>query len=262
MKAIQEILKNLRSGTYTKPKETTEERHLRYMQEEIIKNKDKCPKCGGMGVIPSIQDGYEVVTICDCKKLEQAKKRIEKSGLSEVMKKQSIESFLAKEDWQLRIKQSAYKFLGTDGKWFFVGGQVGCGKTHICTGIMNELMKKGKSAYYMLWSDEVIKLKANKMNPEVYNNIINPIKTISVLYIDDFFKTEKDTKPSNADVMAAFEIINYRYTHGLVTLISSEKSIDDIKDIDEAIGSRIYQMSDGFRNVIRYEQGRNYRLRK
>ena len=262
MEQISDIVKHLRSGTFTKSDETYEERHLRYMQEEINKNADKCPKCGGLGMIPSIQDGYELMTPCECVKLEQAKKRIERSGLSEVMKKQTLDTFLAKEQWQLRIKQSAYKFLENENKWFFIGGQVGCGKTHICTGIMNELMSKGKSAYYMLWSDEVVKLKSNKMNDEVYNSVINPIKHIPVLYIDDFFKTEKGAKPSNADVMVAFEIINYRYVNGLTTLISSEKSIDDIRDIDEAIGSRIYQMAEGYRNVIIYEPGRNYRMRK
>ena len=39
-----------------------------------------------------------------------------------------------------------------------------------------------------------------------------------------------------------FEIINYRYINKLPIIVSSEYSIDELLNFDEAIGSRIYEM--------------------
>ena len=68
-----------------------------------------------------------------------------------------------------------------------------------------------------------------------------------VLYIDDLFKIGKGQdgrkqRPTSADVNLAFEILNYRYNKPTcITIISSELYAEDILDIDEAIGSRIYE---------------------
>ena len=70
----------------------------------------------------------------------------------------------------------------------FAGGQVGCGKTHICTGIVRELIKQGREARYMLWRDESTAIKATVKYPEEYAALVEPLKTVDVLYIDDFLK--------------------------------------------------------------------------
>ena len=188
--------------------------------------------------------------------------RLKRSGIAESIETYTFESFQTPEEWQKILKQKALKFLDEKEKWFFVGGQVGCGKTHICTAILGEFLKKGKSARYIIWTNEIVKLKANKMDDIAYQNLINPLLTTEVLYIDDFFKTEKGKRPSEADIKTAFEIINYRYVNpSLITIISCEKTIDDLIEIDEAIGSRIHQKTKGYRNVIKQEKGRNWRLR-
>ena len=87
-----------------------------------------------------------------------------------------------------------------------------------------------------------------------------------MLYIDDLFKTGKDkydavVKPSVADINYAFEIINYRYNNPkLLTIISSELSEEELLDIDEAIGGRIYERAKTF--TIAKNRDRNYRIRK
>ena len=130
-------------------------------------------------------------------------------------------------------------------------------------------MDKGLDVRYMVWASEVIRLKANKNDDEVYSRLIGPYQTCKVLYIDDFFKMPKSStqKPTQSDVMTAFEILNYRYNNKkLITIISTEQSIDNIIEFDEALGSRIYEMtkynSAHNRNVLKIEDGRNYRLKK
>ena len=79
--------------------------------------------------------------------------------------------------------------------------------------------------------------------------MIDRFKKAEVLYIDDLFKTGRnpdgsEPKPTAADINAAFEIINYRYNNpALLTIISSELNEDELLDIDEAVGGRIFERS-------------------
>jgi DNA replication protein DnaC len=63
-----------------------------------------------------------------------------------------------------------------------------------------------------------------------------------------------------ADVNLAFEILNYRYVNRrLVTILSSEKTIEEILDIDEAVGSRIFERCKG--HYVKFVGKENWRLR-
>jgi len=113
----------------------------------------------------------------------------------------------------------------------------------------------------MLWRDEVVRLKSLIMNKEEYFKAINPLKISKVLYIDDFFKTEKGKEPTTSEINIAFEILNYRYINNdLITIISSEKSIDDLLYIDEATGSRIYERTKKYCTYVKQDRKKNYRL--
>ena len=94
---------------------------------------------------------------------------------------------------------------------------------------------------------------------------LKKLQTVPVLYIDDLFKTGRDASgscyPTAADVNLAFDIINYRYTKRLTTIISTERSPAELVDIDEAIGGRIVEMAQGHTYCIEKKNGRNYRLR-
>lgn len=80
-----------------------------------------------------------------------------------------------------------------------------------------------------------------------------------MLYIDDLFK---QSSVSDADVKLAFEIIDYRARNNLITVISSELDVNDLIEIDEALGGRIVQMTKGNRYIISKDRKKNYRLRK
>ena len=91
-----------------------------------------------------------------------------------------------------------------------------------------------------------------KSNFEETENKIERLKKIGMLFIDDLFKGRE--KPTAWQIETMFAIINYRYMNHLPILISSEKTFDDLKLIDEALQSRILQMSKDFNVTIR---GRN-----
>jgi DNA replication protein DnaC len=223
-----------------------------------------CEKCKNKGDIAYINDdGVFALKSCDCQNIRKSNERIAKSGLADLIKKYTFDRYTTTEKWQESIKASAKAFVDdTYGNWFFIGGQVGSGKTMICTSIAAELLSQGKKTAYMLWRDEIVPLKANVNDFEEYESRINYFKTVPVLYIDDFFKVEKGKMPTSADVNIAFELLNYRYNDPeLTTIISSEFTTKDIINIDEAVGSRIYERSKKYQININADIKKNYRLR-
>ena len=137
------------------------------------------------------------------------------------------------------------------------------GKSHICTAIVNHLLNQGNESLYMKWRDDSVALKKSIMgDSDEYVNLINRYKNVKVLYVDDFFKTELGKPPTSADIMVAFEILNHRYINqDLITLISTEKSIDELLNIDEAIGSRIYQRSKQYCIQLSSDKNKNMRMK-
>ena len=112
-----------------------------------------------------------------------------------------------------------------------------------------------------------MKIKSLITEGEKYEHAVFKLKTVEVLYIDDLFKTGKDLngkiqRPTTADINLAFEIINYRYNNkNLVTIISSERNITEIMDIDEAVGGRIFELSSkkNYAVNISNNMNKNYR---
>lgn len=231
-----------------------------------------CALCKNKGIIayPEISElGYSTVVFreCVCMKPRRSLRRLEKSGLKSLIKDYTFARFNVHKPWQGLMLNAARSYAEKPEGWFFVGGQSGSGKTHICTAICRELLLSGRAVIYMLWRDTVAQLKAAVTDEKRYAELINEYKTVDVLYIDDLFKSgrskEAAAQPTSADINVAFEILNYRYNNpALLTVISSEYSIGDIISIDEAVGGRIYERTkNGNACSIKRDRGKNYRLR-
>ena len=208
---------------------------------------------------------------CKCNDVRNGIRRLKKSGLSDVIENYSFDTYRPEKPWQQQAKASAMRFVQQEGAWFFIGGSVGSGKTHLCTAIAgNRLFDHKKSVLYMMWRDDVAEIKA-AMNTERYEMLLNKYKNAPVLYIDDFFKIgQKRTEdgvanaPSSADINIAYEIINHRYISKLETIISSEWYMQELLDFDEATASRIAERAGGAHGYIfniRRDKANNYRLR-
>lgn len=224
---------------------------------------EHCEVCLDKGLIYFLRNGEIVCKPCACMARREAMERLHKSGLDGMLDEYTFESFKAAESWQKEAKEAAMQYAESPDGWLLVCGQVGSGKTHLCTAAVGKLMKAGRSARYMLWRDEAVKLKAAVNDEAAYARLIQPLKEADVLYIDDLFKTATGVSPTPGDVNLAFELINARYCRkGSITVFSSELTVDDLIRIDEAVGSRIYQRTKGHCIVIGRSLERNYRLRK
>lgn len=221
-----------------------------------------CPKCKNKGFIAVANTERQTMEtrICECQTKRTSIQRMEKSGLSQVLKKCTLEDYRAGLPYQKTVKQKALAYIGDkSGKWFFIGGQSGSGKTHICTAICGELLKSGHEVVYMQWVRDSGFLKSLK-NDEAYQPTLAKYLKAEVLYIDDLFKPRFTEPPTAADVGLLFEILNYRYNGGLKTIFSSEHTINELIDIDEACGGRIKEMCGENVLTIHKDAGKNMRL--
>ena len=228
-----------------------------------------CSICRNKGCIYTVRDNgasslirYEIVTKpCKCKMIRREILRMKDSGLSKIAKKNTFNSYKTEEDWQQFIKKSALSYAKEPNGWFFIGGQSGCGKTHICTAIVTYLLRKGRVAKYMLWQDDIARLKQLSNDYDRFDDVFNCYRKVDVLYIDDFFKIAGDDILTKADINMTLRLINFRYNENLTTIISSEKSMQEIISIDEALGSRIAEMCGRNAVIVKKSPDRNYRFK-
>ena len=229
----------------------------------------RCEICKDKGYIDELEPNLygdmvnHVMRECKCRKKQKILDAAECSGLDGTLQLCTFKTFEANEDWQKGIKETAQAFCEDErARCFYIGGQSGCGKTHICTAIFGTLIKKGFKALYMRWEEESRKLKA-VTNDMRYEDLIRKYKDTPVLYIDDFLKVQSGGAPTEADIKLAFNLINSRYMdNNKITIISSEKTLDELLRYDEATMGRIVQMAGKYQLEIKRDKEKNYRTRK
>lgn len=224
-----------------------------------------CPECLNRGCsYRADEEGYLIAVPCRCMTIRENKRRMEASGLSDMLDRYTFGNWKTENEWQAVLLDGAKHFAEKPEGWFAVCGGPGTGKTHICTAICGKLMESGLDVRYMLWRDAATTLKAYSMDDAAaYSREIEPLKTVKALYIDDLFKTGNRQKPTVMDANLAFEIINARYNaSGLITLISSERSLDELMRIDNATASRIYERTKQRRNYYNLAGKENWRMRQ
>lgn len=189
------------------------------------------------------------------KKLAAAKRMLEVNNLNNLLEKHSFDNFTAKENWQKKMLNIAKEYANNPSSWLLVSGQSGCGKTHVCTAVVNSLLAKSIPVLYMLWREDLSVLKSYSYSDAMqYKRLMNRYKSMDCLYIDDFFKAGH----TEADIKIAFEILDARYRTNKLTIISTELTKDELMNVDEAIGGRIWQASKKI--LVKKDIKRNVRI--
>ena len=210
----------------------------------------ECRLCGDTGVANG--------DLCACRSERKIAQRLYNAGNLALINRCTMGNYRADEPWQRSLLGSAQDFIVQDAhRWFFIGGQSGAGKTHLCTAIFSALAKKRTpNCWYFRWADEGAKIKALANDPEQEGYFMR-YEGCDLLYIDDLFKK----RPTDADLNMAYRLINGRYCHpDRWTLISSERTLEDIFDIDQALGGRIKERCGPFVHTISRIDQRNYRV--
>lgn len=212
------------------------------------------------------EKGYEVATPCDCREIRRVERLMKGSAITEDFLKLGFKNFEV--EHRPPIIVTAFNTAREYAKNFqqlkesrrngiALLGRPGSGKTHLLMAVANNLMRKGVKVLYFPFVEGFNNLKDNF---DLLEEKTEKMKKVELLFIDDLFKGRENATPFQVEQM--YGVINYRYLNHKPILISSERTIDDLCDIDEALGSRIFEMCRDY--VVHIEGPRkelNFRLR-
>ena len=223
-----------------------------------------CDTCKNKGIIYYALDDYEMSKDCKCQTQRKIVYQLRKSGLLHEFKTRTFANFKTTENYQKVLKDAALDFLEKGkGNWFVALGQSGAGKTHICTAISEELIQRGYTFEYFPYARYINELtnglrSFDQATKEDALYLLNRYKRAQVLYIDDLLKFDV-----RVDVI--FDLIDYRYSNDLTTIISSERSMNELLGFDVAVAGRIKEKTGKngkYLISIKNDPNRNYRMKE
>lgn len=224
-----------------------------------------CQVCRNKGKVSKIIDGTEFLAECECLKVRSAQKKLQKyitdngGELADISSK-TFESFETDTPWRSAMVQKIKTFLDYYGKtrfdWLFVAGQQGSGKTHLCTAVCIELLKRGHAVRYVNWRQVVRQFEVNRFSEESVG-LMNEMTSCEVLYVDDLLK-QVDPNRFRSEVSLAFEIIDSRARFNKSTILSTEWMMDKLIEFDRALAGRINEHA--CKVQVAYDPERDWRF--
>lgn len=214
-----------------------------------------CTKCRDL-LYTFNEEGQAVP--CECKDRVESLEKLKRCGLEEEFKEKTFDNYRVTNRCQLEAKGKILNYCKNfkeENASLIITGRPGTGKTHLAAATMTNLISQNIGCKYELYTTMLINLKQSVMDEANFIREMDKYKVPKVLFLDDFLKG----KPTDADLKYIFEIVNERYLKKKPMIISTEMSMQQITNWDEAVASRLFQMSKG--NVIEFGTDiENYRF--
>lgn len=225
-----------------------------------------CPLCKGAGYLKRYKNGVNVLAgselvACDCTQDSQRRNAWEKarrnSGLPTICHDQTLGNY--RRDRQPEAFAAATEFAAHPERlWLVLQGEVGTGKTHLAAAIVNRLLgtPDWRPLYY------VVPDLLDRLRPSPYREDTErdrewkAIREASVLVLDDYGK-EKGSEWADETL---FKLLDYRYTHHLPLVMTTNLPFDDPDLMPPAIASRLQDRARS--RVIRLRPGDYRRSRE
>lgn len=193
------------------------------------------------------------------KELEDRKKNPEKYMARGGIKKRYLSATLKDIKLPPRIIKVAEQFIEGKIQGLFLTGTVGSGKTYLACAIAKELVIQGKNIRFKSVPELFEDIRGSFNGKGTEYEIINRFSKTNYLIIDDL-GTEK---VSDFTLDRLYLIIDHRYSDELPTIITSNLTLNDIKNkIHDRIASRISEMcqtiimpNKDLRIELKYENG-------
>lgn len=201
-----------------------------------------CPKCHGLGYyridVPVGHPGFGKVFVCDCRIGEinnQIREKLFSMSHLENLQHLTFENFKPRgrvglapyqSDSLERAYNQAVQFAEKRDGWLILEGAYGCGKTHLAAAVANFAVENGTPTLFITVPDMLDSLRFSYNNPDTtFEKHFNEIRTAQLLILDDF-GTENATPWAQEKL---FQIINYRYTNKLPTIITTNIPLDQLE---------------------------------
>lgn len=221
-----------------------------------------CDKCQDTGYIFYKKDGMPFAEVCKCSSMAEYNRKMSKSGIGEAFKNKTLDNYNADREELVEIKKQVMDFVGNYNKKegerdcsLLILGSVGVGKTHLATAAANCLLRDNIQVTYFEYRSDITELKQLITSHDEYEKRMRRYQEVDCLLIDDLFKGNV----TNSDIGIVYEIINRRYLRSKSIIVTSEKLPKELKSIDEAIASRIFEMSKS--HIISIGNVENHRLK-
>lgn len=122
-----------------------------------------------------------------------------------------------------------------DHPWLLLWGEPGRGKTTLLSGLASESVEAGRTVLFRPLPDLLQEIKAtfNPTNPTNESELIQLLKTVPELYLDDIGAEN----PSGWEGDRLYQILNHRHNEHLLTALSSNLGP---KLLADRLGERLY----------------------
>lgn len=213
------------------------------MISRVLREREKCLNCPGLDSCRQASRGeraalsYDGVLIQELEYCAYGQAAKEKSDLLNRYVYCDIPAKLADLDLEnirytpdqktLYLKLVAILY-GKSRKGLYISGEVGTGKTYLCTALANSLVKRGKRVAFVKVNDFINELKSYYgSNEDLIGTYIRKLQRVEYLFLDDI-GSEAVSQFVRDDVL--FRILDQRMENQLLTIFTSNLDPDSLRE--------------------------------
>lgn len=191
---------------------------------------------------------------CTCVERKRVERLFKSSHISEEFRKVGFKGFTV-EGRPTCVKQARDTALDyytkfdeirhSDANSIMLNGTPGSGKTHLLMAVSNGLIRQGISVHYFPWAEGFNELRNNL---DELQQRIEIMTSVDVLFVDDLYKGRR--APTDFMLEQLVAIVYKRYLEHKPMLVSTEKTMENMLEIDEGVARRILERSVGHRVMM------------
>ncbi|MCC6383142.1 MAG: ATP-binding protein [Dehalococcoidia bacterium] len=133
--------------------------------------------------------------------------------------------------------RTALAYAGDPQGWLILQGSNGCGKTHLACAVANRVLAGGGDVFFAVVPDLLDHLRASfAPGSDVgYDELFDDVRNAGLLVLDDL--GAQATSPWAEEKL--YQIVNYRTVAGLPTVVTTDRTLDELSAAHPRIVARI-----------------------
>jgi DNA replication protein DnaC len=200
-----------------------------------------CPLCGGLGFVreelPVDDPNFGRLFPCRCRQADLEQREVERlravSNLQHLARmtfeRFKPEGYGLPQDKAANLRlayELSRQYAEHPQGWLILLGGYGCGKTHLAAAVANQAVEHGQAVLFTPVPDLLDYLRSTYApnSPVHYDERFDEIRGVPLLILDDL-GTQSSTPWAQEKL---FQILNYRYTARMPTVITSNQRLDEI----------------------------------